>query len=53
VTAGASITLLAGTSQVTLLVQRQNPGASSTVSFVATDSCGDWRSFVGGGPGAF
>ena len=53
VAAGASITLPGGTAQVTLLLQRQQLGAASLVSFVVTDVCGDWPSFVGGGPGAF
>jgi|tagenome__1003787_1003787.scaffolds.fasta_scaffold18436918_2 hypothetical protein len=43
----------AGTAQLTLLVQRQNPAAGSTVAFVVADICGDWASFVGGGPGSF
>jgi N-acetylneuraminic acid mutarotase len=53
VSAGSSVPLLAGTAQVTLLVQRQSAGAGSTVSFSVTDICGDWQSFVGGGPSAF
>jgi N-acetylneuraminic acid mutarotase len=50
---GASISLPGGTSQVTLLVRRQTPGAASMASFVVTDACGEWPSFVGGGPSAF
>ena len=50
---GQVIPLAGGTTQVSLLVQRQNPAAGSTVSFVVSDICGDWPSFVGGGPGAF
>jgi N-acetylneuraminic acid mutarotase len=53
VTTGATVPFPAGASQATLLVQRQNPGASSMIAFAVTDSCGEWRSFVGGGPSAF
>ena len=53
VAAGATVLLPAGTTQITLLIQRQNPAAATMVSFVLTDVCGDWPSFVGGGPGAF
>ena len=51
--AGANVALPAGTSQVTLVIRRQTTEAASMVSFVVTDACGDWPSFVGGGPGAF
>jgi len=37
----------------TLAVQRQVAGQASHVAFVVTDVCGDWPSFIGGGPGAF
>jgi hypothetical protein len=53
VTAGVSVPFQAGTTQATLLLQRQNPAASATVAFTVADGCGDWKSFVGGGPGAF
>jgi hypothetical protein len=36
----------------TLALQRQGAGPSH-VAFTVTDVCGDWPSFVGGGPGAF
>jgi hypothetical protein len=46
-----------GQLQATLLVDRhapaQDPSKASAVSFVVADVCGDWPSFVGGGPGAF
>jgi hypothetical protein len=53
VTPGASVPFQAGTTQATLLLQRQNSAASATVAFTVADGCGDWKSFVGGGPGAF
>jgi hypothetical protein len=53
VASGDTVILPAGTSQATLLVQRQDPGAYSTVAFTVVDTCGSWPSFVGGGPGAF
>jgi hypothetical protein len=28
-------------------------GQASTVELVVTDGCGDWPTFVGGGPNAF
>jgi hypothetical protein len=55
--ADQTILLPAGTSQATLLLDRRaptlNPSLASTVSFAVTDACGEWKSFVGGGPGAF
>jgi hypothetical protein len=34
-------------------VSRQQVGASSTVPLVVVDACGEWSTFVGGGPDAF
>jgi hypothetical protein len=53
IAAGATVTFPNGTSQVALLVERQAPGVASNVAFSVTDACGEWKSFVGGGPGAF
>jgi hypothetical protein len=39
--------------QATFTVRRLDPGAATTVQVVAVDECGDWPTFVGGGPGAF
>ncbi len=50
---GQTVNLPAGTTQITLVVQRHEAGRASTVNFVVTDVCGEWSSFVGGGPGAF
>jgi hypothetical protein len=38
---------------VTLLVSRVTAGQAATVHFTVRDTCGDWPTFVGGGPAAF
>jgi hypothetical protein len=38
---------------VTFLLTRQQAGQSSLASFTVVDRCGEWKSFVGGGPDAF
>jgi hypothetical protein len=38
---------------VTLTVHRATTGVSATVELVVTDGCGEWPTFIGGGPGAF
>jgi hypothetical protein len=38
---------------VTFLVGRATAGQAATVSFTVTDGCGDFPTFVGGGPSAF
>jgi hypothetical protein len=53
ITVGPAVTLPGGASQARLLVQREAAGRASTVSIVAVDACGDWPTFVGGGPNAF
>jgi hypothetical protein len=35
------------------VVRRGVSGAAATVPFVVVDSCGEWRTFAGGGPEAF
>ncbi|MCC6179111.1 MAG: DUF1501 domain-containing protein [Chloroflexi bacterium] len=42
----------APTSQIAFAVRRAGPGAV-TVPLVVADDCGEWRTFVGGGAGAF
>ena len=42
-----------GTTQVALFVERATPSGAATVPMVVTDSCGEWQTFVGGGPNAF
>lgn len=44
---------LQGQAQLTFFVNRVNAGQASTVSLLVTDGCGEWPTFVGGGPGAF
>jgi hypothetical protein len=57
VSAGQTVTLPDGAQRATLLLDRhapaQNPAQASGVSFAVTDTCGEWPSFVGGGPTAF
>jgi N-acetylneuraminic acid mutarotase len=38
---------------ITLTVHRVADGQAATVELTVTDGCGDWPTFVGGGPGAF
>jgi hypothetical protein len=52
-TGNATITLPAGTQQTTFTVRRATAGQGTTVPLTITDSCGDWPTLVGGGPGAF
>jgi hypothetical protein len=53
ITSPQNVTLPAGTQQVSFTVSRLAANQPSTVQFTAVDTCGDWPSFVGGGPGAF
>ncbi|HZS02765.1 MAG TPA: hypothetical protein VFE37_28900 [Chloroflexota bacterium] len=46
-------TFPAGTRQTTLVVRRATPGQAATLRLVVVDGCGDWPTFVGGGPSAF
>jgi hypothetical protein len=39
--------------QFTFTVRRVTAGAATTVPFTVVDGCGDWPTFVGGGPSAF
>jgi hypothetical protein len=50
---GQRTSLPANTQSVTLLVSRVTPGQATTVNLTVTDACGDWPTFVGGGPSAF
>jgi hypothetical protein len=47
-----SLALAPGTRQSTFTVRRASPGAV-TVPFSVFDGCGEWPTFVGGGPSAF
>jgi hypothetical protein len=48
-----TITPPAGATSYSFQVARLLPGQAATVPLVVTDRCGDWSTFVGGGPGAF
>ncbi len=48
-----NVSLPAGTAQTTFFVRRASPGLATTVPFVVVDGCGEWQTFVGGGPAAF
>lgn len=53
-TAGFAYAPPTGTTSVTLTLQRVTPSGAATVSPIRlSDGCGDWQTFVGGGPGAF
>lgn len=43
----------AGATSVGLMVGQVTAGRPTTVRIVASDECGEWRTFVGGGPSAF
>jgi hypothetical protein len=47
------IALAGQPASVVLTVRRVTAGQAATVELVATDGCGEWPTFVGGGPGAF
>ena len=50
---GAVITLSPAATSTTLTVRRVTPGQATTVPLVIVDGCGEWPTFVGGGPSAF
>jgi CSLREA domain-containing protein len=50
---GVTVSLPPGTTTTEMLVRPATAGRSVTAQFVVVDRCGEWRSFVGGGPGAF
>lgn len=49
---GQTVTLPAGATSASLEVRRASPGAATTVPFTVVDTCGEWKTFVGGGTGA-
>jgi hypothetical protein len=53
VTSNQTITLGPGVTSQQFFVRRTTGGVASTVPLVATDLCGGWPTFVGGGPSAF
>jgi hypothetical protein len=46
------VALVPGTRQTVFVIQRLNSGAV-IVPLTVIDGCGEWRTFVGGGPNAF
>ena len=48
-----TVNLPAESTSYTFVVRRSAPGAATTVPFTVIDSCGEWTTFVGGGPSAF
>ncbi|MFN8634869.1 MAG: hypothetical protein U0893_13515 [Chloroflexota bacterium] len=53
VAGGTRLALAANTTQTTFTVNRISSSAGATVPLVVEDDCGDWSTFVGGGPTAF
>jgi uncharacterized protein YkwD len=53
VASGTTVSMAAGTQQATITVRRVASGAATTVPLFLTDNCGEWPTFVGGGPSAF
>jgi hypothetical protein len=50
---GGVISFPAPVTSTTLTVRRVTPGQATTVPLVIVDACGEWPTFVGGGPSAF
>jgi hypothetical protein len=48
-----TIALTPGTAQTQFTVTRATAGQAATVPLTVVDSCGEWPTVVGGGPGAF
>ena len=53
ITSARTVTLGTGQQTVVLIVSRRVQGQMTTVPLIIVDDCGEWRTFVGGGPGAF
>jgi YVTN family beta-propeller protein len=52
IASGQTVTLPPGTASLDFTVERAAPGQQTTVPFTVVDGCGEWSSFVGGGPSA-
>jgi hypothetical protein len=52
-TGAFEVTLPPDATHTDLVVRRQQAGQGTTVQVVVVDRCGEWPTFVGGGPGAF
>lgn len=51
--AGTRVVLPAGSTQARFSVERITTSQGATVPLVLEDDCGDWSTFVGGGPAAW
>jgi hypothetical protein len=52
-TAPTTVSLASHPASITLTVNRLASGQAITVELTVTDGCGEWPTFVGGGPSAF
>jgi hypothetical protein len=52
-TTATTITLPPGTQRLSLTLHRLTSGRAATVPLTIVDDCGEWPTFVGGGPSAF
>jgi len=53
ISAPTTVPLPSHPASVVITVHRVTDGQATTVELVVTDGCGDWPTFVGGGPNAF
>ena len=53
VNSGQQTVLPAGARALVFLVGRPTAGQAATVRLTVVDACGNWPTFVGGGPDAF
>jgi uncharacterized repeat protein (TIGR01451 family) len=53
VTGALTVPLPAGTTETTFVGRQAVPGQAATLPLVVVDGCGDWSTFVGGGPSGF
>ena len=52
ISSGQTVTLPTNTLALDFTVKRVTLGQSTTVPFTIVDGCGEWQTFVGGGPSA-
>jgi len=52
-TGNTSVPLAAGTTSTSFVVRQATPGSATTVPLLIVDTCGEFRTLVGGGPAAF
>jgi hypothetical protein len=50
---GTRLALPSNPAQTSFIVERVQGNAGATVPLVVEDDCGDWSTFVGGGPAAW